>query len=64
MNQIVPGAWIANPRQLPDIHDPHLNWSVSTDRYTCPDYAAQERDAIWMKVWQIVGNSLNPCHSR
>ena len=55
MNQIAPDAWIANTRPLPEIDDPHLNWSVSTERYTCPDYAARERDAIWMKVWQIVG---------
>ncbi|MFM5907042.1 MAG: aromatic ring-hydroxylating oxygenase subunit alpha [Novosphingobium sp.] len=30
-------------------------WSIPTDRYTCPQIAAQERDRIWMKCWQIAG---------
>ncbi|HET8710548.1 MAG TPA: aromatic ring-hydroxylating dioxygenase subunit alpha [Spongiibacteraceae bacterium] len=31
------------------------NLTVSIDRFTCPDYAARERELIWMKVWQTVG---------
>ena len=28
---------------------------ISTDRYTSREYAALERDRIWMRVWQIAG---------
>jgi len=28
---------------------------VSTDRYHSPEYAARERERLWMRSWQIVG---------
>ncbi|MEZ5742241.1 MAG: aromatic ring-hydroxylating dioxygenase subunit alpha [Sphingomonadaceae bacterium] len=30
---------------------------VSTARYSCPDYAARERDRLWMRTWQVVGRA-------
>ncbi|ORV46899.1 (2Fe-2S)-binding protein [Mycolicibacter engbaekii] len=40
---------------LDDIPPGTFNMTISTDRYTCPQYAAREREAIWMRSWQIVG---------
>lgn len=34
-----------------------FNWRIPTDRYTSPDLAAQEREAVWMKLWQIAGRA-------
>ena len=31
--------------------------TIPTDRYTSRDYAQREREAIWMRVWQIVGRA-------
>lgn len=33
------------------------NLQVSTDRYVSSEYAARERQAIWMKTWQAVGRA-------
>jgi phenylpropionate dioxygenase-like ring-hydroxylating dioxygenase large terminal subunit len=30
---------------------------ISTDRYISPDFAARERNSIWLKVWQVVGRA-------
>ncbi|MFM5906700.1 MAG: aromatic ring-hydroxylating oxygenase subunit alpha [Novosphingobium sp.] len=32
-------------------------WSIPTDRYVSAEVAAAEREAIWMKVWQIAGRA-------
>ena len=57
MNEMTPGAWLASTRPLPEVDGAQLNWRVSTDRYACADYATRERDAVWMKTWQIVGRA-------
>lgn len=33
----------------------NANMVISTDRYTSPEFAAKEREKIWMKVWQAAG---------
>lgn len=54
-----PGDWL-DPASglgsgLDDVQPGTFNMTIPTDRYTCPDYAAREREAIWMRVWQIAG---------
>jgi len=34
-----------------------LNFDIPTDRYISQDYTDRERDAVWMKTWQIVGRA-------
>lgn len=43
---------IEKSRGLGDTGFDRSNLSVSTDRYTCRDYAQREREQIWMKTWQ------------
>ena len=40
---------------LDDVQPGTFNMTIASDRYTCPDYAARERDVIWMRTWQIAG---------
>lgn len=54
-----PGEWL-DPESgiglgLDDVHPDTFNTVISTDRYTCAEYAARERAAIWNRSWQIVG---------
>ena len=32
-------------------------WAIPTDRYVSPEIAQREREAIWMKCWQIAGRA-------
>ena len=54
-----PGEWL-NPESgiglgLDDIQPDTFKTVITTDRYTCPEYAAREREAIWKQSWQITG---------
>lgn len=54
-----PGEWL-DPESgiglgLDDVQPDTFNTVISTDRYTCPEYAARERAAIWQRSWQITG---------
>lgn len=49
-----PGAWVDGVAGLPDDHDPYP-LRISTDRYTSVEYQRREREAVWMKVWQVAG---------
>ena len=54
-----PGEWL-DPASgigtnLDDVLPGTFTMSISTDRYTSPEYAARERETIWKKAWQIVG---------
>jgi len=40
-----------------DIDFDSINLEISTDRYISRDYADREREAVWMKTWQIVGRA-------
>lgn len=50
-----PGEWVDTAIGLADVGSDAYNMSISTDRYTSREYQQRERDAIWMKVWQIAG---------
>ncbi len=52
-----PSDWKQNTVRFGDIDFDKVNLQLSTDRYTCPDYAKREREAVWMKTWQIVGRA-------
>ena len=54
-----PGEWVdvdsGSGLGLDDIEPGTFNMTIPTDRYTSREYAQRERDAIWMRVWQIAG---------
>ncbi|MGW0174770.1 aromatic ring-hydroxylating oxygenase subunit alpha [Rhodococcus sp. NPDC003322] len=50
-----PGDWVDTGRGLADIGPDEFTMRVPTDRYTSREYADRERDAVWMKIWQIAG---------
>ena len=50
-----PGEWVHSATGLADIGPDTFNTRIPTDRYTSREYAAREREAIWMRVWQIAG---------
>ncbi|BDX30499.1 (2Fe-2S)-binding protein [Mycobacterium antarcticum] len=54
-----PGEWAEQNSGtglgLAEVKPGTYKMTIPTDRYTSPEYAARERDAIWMKVWQIAG---------
>jgi len=50
----LPGHWVDHAPG-PDDFAGTYNMTISTERYTCPEYAARERDQLWLKVWQFAG---------
>ena len=50
-----PGEWVETATGLADIRPGAFNMRISTDRYTSGEYQEREREAIWMRVWQIAG---------
>ncbi|AFM19850.1 Rieske (2Fe-2S) domain-containing protein [Mycolicibacterium chubuense NBB4] len=54
-----PGHWVEPDSGiglgLEDIGPGTYNMNIATDRYTSRDYAARERERIWMRAWQIAG---------
>ena len=50
-----PGEWVHSTTGLADIGADTFNTRIATDRYTSREYQARERQAIWMRVWQIAG---------
>lgn len=50
-----PGEWVHTAKGLADIGPGTFNMRIPTDRYTSSDYQERERQAIWMRVWQIAG---------
>ncbi|MDE2595529.1 MAG: aromatic ring-hydroxylating dioxygenase subunit alpha [Sphingomonadales bacterium] len=44
-------------KDFADIDFDRLSYSISTERYWSQDYADREREAVWMKVWQIAGRA-------
>lgn len=50
-----PGEWVDTAKGLADFTYDEYPMEISTDRYTSREYAARERDAIWMQTWQVVG---------
>lgn len=52
-----PTDWKSKTVRHGEIDFDKINLELSTDRYICPDYAARERERVWMKTWQIVGRA-------
>lgn len=50
-----PGEWVDTASGLADIGPGTFDMRISTDRYTSSEYQQREREAIWMRVWQIAG---------
>jgi nitrite reductase/ring-hydroxylating ferredoxin subunit len=57
MNVQATGDWKDNTVRHADVDLSQLPFRISTERYSCPDYAARERENVWMKVWQIAGRA-------
>jgi phenylpropionate dioxygenase-like ring-hydroxylating dioxygenase large terminal subunit len=55
MQAVRPGDWVDTGPGLSDLDFDRYNMRVSTDRYTSREFAAREREMIWMRVWQVVG---------
>jgi phenylpropionate dioxygenase-like ring-hydroxylating dioxygenase large terminal subunit len=49
-----PGEWVDHAPGLDDLAG-SFNLRISTDRYRSREYADRERDAIWLKTWQVAG---------
>ena len=52
---IRPGEWVDAAMGLDDIGPDTYGMRITTDRYTSREYLEREREAIWMRVWQIAG---------
>lgn len=50
-----PGVWVDSAPSMQDFTFDEYRMRISTDRYTSREYADRERDAIWMRVWQVAG---------
>jgi phenylpropionate dioxygenase-like ring-hydroxylating dioxygenase large terminal subunit len=50
----LPGEWVDHAPGLDDLAGSYRT-RISTDRYRSPEYAEREREAIWMKTWQVAG---------
>jgi len=46
---------VAKSLGLQEVDIDRSSLSISTDRYTSREFAASEREMIWMRVWQVVG---------
>ncbi|BBY37978.1 hypothetical protein MMAN_21120 [Mycobacterium mantenii] len=52
---IRPGEWVSTGTGLADIEPGTYNMRIGTDRYTSREIQQREREAIWMRVWQVAG---------
>ncbi|WP_067889308.1 aromatic ring-hydroxylating oxygenase subunit alpha [Nocardia vaccinii] len=55
MQSARPGEWVNTAEGLSDIGPDRYRTRIPTDRYTSTEFQAQEREAIWMRVWQVAG---------
>lgn len=51
------GRWLEATKLFPELDFAGLEMRIATERYTSVEFQAREREAIWMKVWQIVGRA-------
>ena len=51
------GEWVdsGKGKTLDEVGPGQFRTTIPTERYTSTEYAAREREAIWMRVWQIAG---------
>lgn len=52
-----PGEWVDHATALDDIPGDRYRMEIPTERYVAADFVGREREAIWMKVWQVVGRA-------
>lgn len=52
-----PGQWQSRTKPFPELDFDRFNMRVTTDRYTSAEFQEREREAIWMRVWQVVGRA-------
>jgi phenylpropionate dioxygenase-like ring-hydroxylating dioxygenase large terminal subunit len=52
-----PGELIDHGALIHEIDFAPFQMRVSTERYYSPEYARRERDALWMRVWQVAGRA-------
>lgn len=50
-----PGEWVDNATSLADLRPDQYEMRIPTSRYVSPEFVVREREAIWMKIWQVVG---------
>jgi phenylpropionate dioxygenase-like ring-hydroxylating dioxygenase large terminal subunit len=55
MQSVKPGEWINKTMGWSELDFNTINLRITTDRYTSREFAEREREAIWMKVWQVAG---------
>ncbi len=48
------GDWVDTGPGLDDLIG-NYRMQIPTDRYVSADYAAREREAVWMRTWQVAG---------
>jgi phenylpropionate dioxygenase-like ring-hydroxylating dioxygenase large terminal subunit len=52
-----PGELIDRGALIRDIDFAPFQMRVSTERYHCADYAQREREALWLRCWQVAGRA-------
>ncbi|MFA7587492.1 MAG: aromatic ring-hydroxylating dioxygenase subunit alpha [Novosphingobium sp.] len=52
-----PGTVLDNAPLISEMDFTGLNLRVSTERYHASEYHVRERDALWMRAWQVVGRA-------
>ncbi len=52
-----PGDWVDTQGLSPDAASALFRMQIPTDRYTSSEFVARERQAIWMRVWQVIGRA-------
>jgi phenylpropionate dioxygenase-like ring-hydroxylating dioxygenase large terminal subunit len=57
MTTVKPGARIDAAPYLAELDLTGWRMRVSTDRYWSPEHHAQERERLWMRVWQVAGRA-------
>ncbi|HSA48590.1 MAG TPA: aromatic ring-hydroxylating dioxygenase subunit alpha [Yinghuangia sp.] len=57
-----PGDWAETALGLSDIGD-RFRTRVPTDRYRSEEFQQREREAIWMRTWQVVGRTDDLPHA-
>jgi phenylpropionate dioxygenase-like ring-hydroxylating dioxygenase large terminal subunit len=50
-----PGEVVDKAPYLKELDFGRFRMSVTTARYSCPDYHARERERLWMRIWQVAG---------
>jgi phenylpropionate dioxygenase-like ring-hydroxylating dioxygenase large terminal subunit len=55
--QVTAGQWVEDTKAFSELDFAGLDMRIATDRYTSAEFQARERQAVWMKAWQVVGRA-------